>query len=142
MQVCLHVSLAQGCLARCLEPQKDPMCYSSQLSGDRTGIITQAMLGHDAVLHSAGSLSCLSEPLIVGPVHAWVQTYISIIDMCCQELTAEADKEVRIRRSDGVANEKLEQQENLLLRAKIAHAKQLLHSGNHSLDMLRYNATT
>ncbi|KAL3152989.1 hypothetical protein ABBQ38_012017 [Trebouxia sp. C0009 RCD-2024] len=55
-----------------------------------------------------------------------------------QELTAEADKEVRIRRKDGEANEKLEQQENLLLKAKIAHARQLLqHNADHSLDLLR-----
>lgn len=55
-----------------------------------------------------------------------------------QELTAEAGKEVRIRRSDGEANEKLEQQENLLLRAKIAHARQLLQQNNdQSLDLLR-----
>ena len=55
-----------------------------------------------------------------------------------QELTAEAGKEVRIRRNDGEANEKLEQQENLLLKAKIAHARQLLqHNADHSLDLLR-----
>ena len=55
-----------------------------------------------------------------------------------QELTAEAGKEVRIRRNDGGANEKLEQQENLLLKAKIAHARQLLqHNADHSLDLLR-----
>lgn len=45
---------------------------------------------------------------------------------------------MRIRRNDGEANDKLEQQENLLLRAKVAHAKQLLQqNADHSLDLLR-----
>lgn len=78
----------------------------------------------------------------------------SIPDLCCdevshaedlpgeacvfQELTADADKEVRIRRNDGGAIAKLEQQENLLLKAKIAHARQLLqHNADHSSDLLR-----
>ena len=55
-----------------------------------------------------------------------------------QELTAEAGKEGRIRRNDGEANEQLEQQENLLLRAKVAHARQLLqHNADQSLDLFR-----
>ena len=55
-----------------------------------------------------------------------------------QELTAEAGKEGRISRNDGEANEKLEQQENLLLRAKVAHARQLLqHNADQSSELLR-----
>ena len=55
-----------------------------------------------------------------------------------QELTADSDKEARIRRSDGDANEKLAQQENLLLKAKVAHARQLLQRGaDDGTDLLR-----
>ncbi len=43
-----------------------------------------------------------------------------------------------MRRSDGDASQKLMQQENLLLRAKVAHAKQMLQrNGDNSLDILR-----
>ena len=55
-----------------------------------------------------------------------------------QELTADADKAVHVRRSDGDASQKLMQQENLLLRAKVAHAKQMLQrNSDNSLDILR-----
>ncbi|DBA70669.1 TPA: hypothetical protein ACH3X2_012048 [Trebouxia sp. C0005] len=54
-----------------------------------------------------------------------------------QELTADADKAVHARRSDGDASQKLMQQENLLLRAKVAHAKQMLQrNGDTNLDLL------
>lgn len=54
-----------------------------------------------------------------------------------QELTADADKAVHVRRSDGDASQKLMQQENLLLRAKVAHAKQMLQrNGDNNLDLL------
>ncbi len=56
-----------------------------------------------------------------------------------QELTADADKAVHVRRSDGDASQKLMQQENLLLRTKVAHAKQMLqHSDDDNQDLLRW----
>ena len=53
-----------------------------------------------------------------------------------QELTADADRTVPVRRSNGEANDKLAQQENLLLRAKVAHAKQLLERADDDNDLL------
>ena len=53
-----------------------------------------------------------------------------------QELTADADRATPIRRNEGDANQKLAQQESLLLKAKVAHARQLLDREDNS-DLLR-----
>ena len=65
-------------------------------------------------------------------------TYKQTILKCIcntQELTTDADKGVR--RSDGDASQKLMQQENLLLRAKVAHAKQMLQPHDIDQNLLR-----
>lgn len=54
-----------------------------------------------------------------------------------QELTADSNRAKPVRRSEGEANEKLAQQENLLLKAKVAHAKQLLERADEDPDLLR-----
>ena len=68
---------------------------------------------------------------ITGQKLNWCGTWI-------QELTADADSAVHVRRSDGDASQKLMQQENLLLRAKVAHAKQMLQrNSDNNQDLLR-----
>ena len=54
-----------------------------------------------------------------------------------QELTADADSAMPVRRHEGDASQKLMQQENLLLRAKVAHAKQMLQRSDDDQDLLK-----
>lgn len=54
-----------------------------------------------------------------------------------QELTADADSAMPVRRHEGDASQKLMQQENLLLRAKVAHAKQMLQRSDDNQDLLK-----